>query len=214
MNQLSETSGAVTGGARSRRLRLVIVALGGFAGLGALWLAGLIWFAAGIPRAPAVPTTATDAIVVLTGGAGRLGVGFELLREGRAKKLFVSGVYRGVDVAEILRVSQQSPEALACCIAIGHSAVDTAGNARETARWMADEGFASLRLVTADYHMPRSLAEFRRAMPGVTLIAHPVSSDSIHVDTWWRWPGTASLIASEYTKHLVSTVIGARDGAR
>ena len=94
MNQLSETSGAVTGGARSRGLRLVIVALGGFAGLGALWLAGLIWFAAGIPRAPAEPTTATDAIVVLTGGAGRLGVGFELLREGRAKKLFISGVYR------------------------------------------------------------------------------------------------------------------------
>lgn len=214
MNQLSETSGAVTGGARSRRLRLVIVALGGFAGLGALWLAGLIWFAAGIPRAPAEPTAATDAIVVLTGGAGRLGVGFELLREGRAKKLFVSGVYRGVDVAEILRVSQQEPEALACCIAIGHSAVDTIGNARETARWMADEGFASLRLVTADYHMPRSLAEFRRAMPGVTLIAHPVSSENIHVDAWWRWPGTASLIASEYTKHLVGTVIGAPGGGQ
>lgn len=214
MNQLSETSGAVTGGARSRRLRWVIVALGGFAGFGALWLAGLIWFAAGIPRAPAEPTTATDAIVVLTGGAGRLGVGFELLREGRAKKLFVSGVYRGVDVAEILRVSQQEPEALACCIAIGHNAVDTIGNARETARWMADEGFASLRLVTADYHMPRSLAEFRRAMPGVTLIAHPVSSENIHVDAWWRWPGTASLIASEYTKHLVGTVIGAPGGGQ
>lgn len=214
MNQLSETSGAVTGGARSRRLRWVIVALGGFAGFGALWLAGLIWFAAGIPRAPAEPTAATDAIVVLTGGAGRLGVGFELLREGRAKKLFISGVYRGVDVAEILRVSQQEPEALACCIAIGHNAVDTIGNARETARWMADEGFASLRLVTADYHMPRSLAEFRRAMPGVTLIAHPVSSENIHVDAWWRWPGTASLIASEYTKHLVGTVIGAPGGGQ
>ncbi len=214
MNELSETSDAVAGGARSRRRRLVIAALGGFVGLGALWLAGLIWFAAGIPRAPAEPIAATDAIVVLTGGAGRLGVGFELLHQGRAKKLFVSGVYRGVDVAEILRVSQQTPEALACCIAIGHSAVDTTGNARETARWMADEGFASLRLVTADFHMPRSLAEFHRAMPGVTLIAHPVSSDSVHVDAWWRWPGTASLIASEYTKHLVSTVIGARDGAR
>ena len=214
MNPLSETSGAARCGGRSRGLRLVIVALGGFAGLGALWLAGLIWFAAGIPRVPAEPIAATDAIVVLTGGAGRLSAGFELLREGRAKKLFVSGVYRGVDVAEILRVSQQTPEALACCIAIGHSAVDTAGNARETARWMADEGFASLRLVTADYHMPRSLAEFRRAMPGVTLIAHPVSSDSVHVDAWWRWPGTASLIASEYTKHLVSTVIGAPGGAK
>jgi uncharacterized SAM-binding protein YcdF (DUF218 family) len=213
MNQPSETSDAGTGGARGRRLRWVIAAVGGVAGLGALWLAGLIWFAAEIPRAPAEPIAMTDAIVVLTGGAGRLGAGLALLREGHAKKLFVSGVYRGVDVAEILSVSQQAPEALACCIAIGHSAVDTAGNARETARWMADEGFASLRLVTADYHMPRSLAEFRRAMPGVTLIAHPVSRENVHVDAWWRWPGTASLIASEYTKHLVSTVFGARGGA-
>ena len=213
MNELTEAPEAVTGGARGRRLRLVVAGLGGSAAIAGLWLVGLIWFAAGIPRAPAEPTAATDAIVVLTGGAGRLGTGLELLHEGRAKKLFVSGVYRGVDVAEILRVSQQAPEALACCIAIGHSAVDTAGNARETARWMAAEGFVSLRLVTADYHMPRSLAEFRRAMPGVVLIVHPVSSENVHVDAWWRWPGTASLIASEYTKHLFSMVFGARGGA-
>ena len=214
MNELTEAPEAVTGVARGRRLRMVVAGLGGIAAIAALWLAGLIWFAAGIPRAPAEPTAATDAIVVLTGGAGRLGAGLELLHEGRAKKLFVSGAYRGVDVAEILRISQQAPEALACCIAIGHSAVDTAGNARETARWMAAEGFVSLRLVTADYHMPRSLAEFRRAMPGVVLIAHSVSSENVHVDAWWRWPGTASLIASEYTKHLFSMVFGAPGGTK
>ncbi|MFQ5959524.1 MAG: YdcF family protein, partial [Alphaproteobacteria bacterium] len=171
-----------------------------------LWCAGFVWFSLQIPRQVADPLSQTDAIIVLTGGPARLNTGLELLAQGLARKLFVSGVYRGVDVAAILRLSRQAPEELECCIELGHSAVDTAGNARETARWMAAEGFRTLRLVTASYHMPRSLAEFRRAMPDVELIAHPVFLESVHVDAWWRWPGTASLLASEFNKYIVSAV--------
>jgi uncharacterized SAM-binding protein YcdF (DUF218 family) len=50
--------------------------------------------------------------------------------------------------------------------------------------------------------MPRSLIEFRRAMPGVGLIAHPVFTDNVHIEAWWRWPGTAGLIAREFNKYL------------
>ncbi len=165
-----------------------------------------MWFSQQIPRQVENPGAVTDAIVVLTGGAERLRTGLELLAAERASKLFISGVYSGVDVAEILRVSRRAPEEIACCIELGHSAADTAGNAEETARWMAVEGFRSLRLVTASYHMPRSLAEFRRAMPGVVLVAHPVFTDNVHIEQWWRWPGTARLIASEFTKYLVSVL--------
>ena len=87
---------------------------------------------------------------------------------------------------------------------LGYSAGDTAGNARETAEWMAKEGFASLRLVTANYHMRRSLLEFRRVMPGIALIPHPVFPPNFKGEKWWRWPGTASLILSEYSKYLVA----------
>ncbi len=172
----------------------------------ALWLAGLIWFSQQIAVTVEDPDSVTDAIVVLTGGPGRLGAGLELLAAGKAQKLFVSGVYRGVDLDTILRVSRQSPKELECCIVLGHSAVDTAGNARETAKWMAAEGYRSLRLVTANYHMPRSLAEFRSAMPGATLVAHPIVSANIHVESWWRWPGTTALLAGEFSKYVVSMV--------
>ena len=177
----------------------------GLAVIGAgAWVAGFMWFAETVPRAIDDPETVTDAVVVLTGGSGRLGVGLSLLARKRAKKLFVSGVYQGVDVTELLRVSRQSPRALECCVMLGYSADDTAGNARETAEWMAKEGYASLRLVTANYHMRRSLLEFRRVMPAVTLIPHPVFPPNFKGEEWWRWPGTASLILIEYSKYLVA----------
>ena len=171
-----------------------------------IWIFGLFQFADGIPGSVVDEATRTDAIVVLTGGSRRLGKGLDLLSQGLAENLFVSGVYRGVEVDEILRVFRQAPEALECCVALGHSATDTRSNAHETARWMVLEGFSSLRLVTASYHMPRSLVEFRRVMPDVQLIAHPVFPAHVRLDAWWRWPGTASLLASEYTKYLVATV--------
>ena len=89
-----------------------------------------------------------------------------------------------------------------CCIILGHAADDTVGNAYETAAWINAEGFASLRLVTAAYHMQRAMLEFRRAMPAVLIVPHPVFPDAFKKDQWWRWPGTAHLLATEYTKYL------------
>ena len=172
----------------------------------AVWGAGLVWFAADIPRqAPRVDGT-VDAIVVLTGGSGRLRVGLDLLQAGDGRMLFISGVYRGVDVAELLRLSQAAPAELECCIALGYSADDTRGNADETARWMKEHDFDSLRLVTANYHMRRSLFEFTRAMPAYTIIPHPVPSPNVRLREWWSWPGSARLIAAEYTKYLAAMV--------
>ena len=166
------------------------------------WSAGLVWFAEHIPAGARDDQRDTDAIVVLTGGPARLAAGLELLAAGRARKVFVSGVHRGVDVAELLRAGRQDPARLACCVALGHEAESTEGNALETRAWMAREGFSSLRLVTANYHMPRSLIEFRRALPGAMIGAHPVATDGFRRERWWAWPGTLRLVASEYSKTL------------
>lgn len=176
------------------------------AAVAAAWLTGLIWFAEDVPRAPAEAETATGAVVVLTGGTGRLSVGVRLLARGRARKLFISGVYRGVDVARILRLVKQQGRELECCMVLGHAADNTRGNARETADWIRKEGFTSLRLVTANYHMRRSLLEFRRAMPEVTIIPHPVFPDGFKADQWWRHPGSLRLVVSEYVKYLIALV--------
>lgn len=182
-----------------RRVPLILAAL-----LVVGWAVGLQYFAASLPDTADPATAKTDAIVVLTGGSGRLIEGLDLLKTGLAEKLFVSGVYRGVDVEELLRVTQAGGEPLARKIVLGHDADDTLGNARETAIWLAEEGYSSLRLVTAAYHMPRSLFEFRRALPGVEIVAHPVFPPLVRLDAWWRYPGTMSLVAGEYSKVLMA----------
>jgi uncharacterized SAM-binding protein YcdF (DUF218 family) len=189
---------------RGRRLLLAAVLVVGLllAGL----IAGFFHFAASLPEQVAEPARHTDAIVVLTGGSGRVSTGLRLLERRRADKLFVSGVYKGVDVSELLRVSQQAPGWLTCCVTLGYEAETTYGNAVETAAWVQRNGFGSVRLVTAAYHMPRSLLEFRRRMPKVTIVPHPVFPDHVKQDEWWRWPGSAHLLVGEYGKYLVARV--------
>jgi uncharacterized SAM-binding protein YcdF (DUF218 family) len=174
--------------------------------LAILWLGGLVWFAHNIPDEVADSETVTDAVVVLTGGSLRVQSGLALLAAGKARKLFISGVYHSTDVTALLRTSRQSSEHVACCIVLGHEADNTYGNALETAQWMRQEGFHSLRLVTASYHMPRSLLEFSRVMPEIRIIAHPVFPENVKQDRWWAWPGTASLIVAEYDKYLAALV--------
>lgn len=176
-----------------------------------VWMGGILAFVAMIPLAKSGVDTKTDAIVVLTGGSGRLNAGLTLLSAARAKKLFVSGVYRGVDVQTLLDISRRDPEGLACCIVLGYAAGSTAGNADETAQWLAAEKYASVRLVTASYHMPRSLLEFRHAMPGMTIVPHPVFPPRFKRQQWWRWPGTARLILAEFHKYIGAGMVHAID---
>jgi len=171
-----------------------------------LWFAGLIWFIQELPDAPTDDMTHTDAIVVLTGGAERLAVGLDLLDRDFADTLFISGVYTGVDVGTILALDESAPATLACCIELGHSAQHTIGNAEETAAWMAAGGRKSLRLVTAAYHMPRSLYLFRRLMPDIVIVPHPVFPDGVDLASWWYNWDVFSLLAGEYSKYLVSQV--------
>ena len=170
-----------------------------------LWILGLFQFVNSIPNRVFDNLKYTDAIVVLTGGSLRLGKALDLLSMGVSKQLFISGVYQGVDVRELLKVLKREPRQLENQISIG-IASDTRGNAFETKAWIKNRDIQSLRLVTANYHMPRSLYEFKFVMPNVKLIAHPVFPDKVKRERWWAWPGTASLLISEYNKFLFAWV--------
>jgi uncharacterized SAM-binding protein YcdF (DUF218 family) len=178
---------------------LVLAALGVLL----LWTAGLFRFADSIPKSIKDPASRTDSIIVLTGGSGRLEEGLNLLELNMAKRLFISGVYQGIDVKALFRMFRRNPQDLATRIGIG-TATTTLGNATESADWIPGKGFRSMRLVTAAYHMPRSLLEFRHAMPNVHIVAHPVFPAHVKVDEWWAWRGTAVLIAGEYNKSLLA----------
>lgn len=178
--------------------RDVIGALLRLAALAALaWGLGFLWFVATLP--PAAPVAlATDAVVVLTGGPGRLLRGLEVLDAGSARRMLVSGVAPEVTpatLADILPAAQQS-RARALFIRrvdLGYAAIDTRSNAEETAAWMAHHRFRSLRLVTSAGHMRRAELELvARLPPGIAILA-----DSVPVT-----PQPASL-AREYSKYIL-----------
>ncbi|HYM72204.1 MAG TPA: YdcF family protein [Stellaceae bacterium] len=178
----------------------------GAAALALLWLGGLTWFVQSSLTVTADRTTATDAIVVLTGGRQRLETGLDLLGDGRAQKLFISGVNPRVDRMELLRVAAHLPTPDASRIVLGHAADNTLGNARETAVWMQQEGYSSLRLVTSWYHMRRSLLEFERAMPAASIVAEPVFAARIEPHPWTARLDTALLAVIEYDKYLATLI--------
>jgi uncharacterized SAM-binding protein YcdF (DUF218 family) len=172
------------------------------------WLGGFLAFAAAIPAQVRNPDQPVDAIVVLTGGDVRLAEGFALLDRGLAKKLLISGVSNGVDLPALLETLNgavaPSPAVLECCVTLGYDARSTEGNARESLRWLSQNGFASIRLVTANYHMNRSLLEFRRVMPEIAIIPNPVFPRQVQDPYWFTRPDTVFLLFNEYHKYLVA----------
>jgi uncharacterized SAM-binding protein YcdF (DUF218 family) len=120
----------------------------------------------------------TDAIVVLTGAAGRIDRGLDLLEKGRALRMLISGVARTVRPVELAAQTGRDQELFRCCIDLGRESVDTRSNAEETARWLQHHRFKTVRLVTTDWHMPRASFELsRRAGSGIEIVEDAIPSD-------------------------------------
>lgn len=139
------------------------------------WAFGFIWFAVALPRAATAGPA--EAVVVLTGGDGRITRGLETVRKGWAKQLFVSGVDRDVRSHEFAIEYGVSAKLMACCVVLGFESVDTRSNALEIARWVSKEKIKSIRLVTNDWHMRRAAFELSAALAqDVTVIEDAVTS--------------------------------------
>jgi uncharacterized SAM-binding protein YcdF (DUF218 family) len=176
---------------------LATILIGGFA----LWAIGFAAFA-GYVGAMREPRDAekTDAIIALTGGTNRLARALELLSDGRAKNLLISGVGKEARLDDLVKIWGYRKPLPDCCIDLGFEAENTLGNAREAREWAKRNDVRSLRLVTATYHMPRALFEFRVAMPDVRILSHPVIPEGFQPDdrTFWQ------LCFLEYHKLLMS----------
>ena len=173
-----------------------------------LWLIGFLGFVGFIPRAVKDGEAKTDAIVVLTGGGDRLAEGFRLLDAGLSPRMLITGVAQGVTLQQVVdgmtsdKSVVPSPANLACCVTLGYEAGNTVGNAVETAAWVRDNKVTSVRLVTANYHMKRSQLEFHRALPGITIIPHPVFPREVQDSWWFVSPRILMLLGSEYHKFI------------
>ena len=165
---------------------------------------GFMQFASVVRASPPSPAPRADAIVALTGTHARLQTAVRLLREGRARRLFISGVNPEVRDSELYDVLDiESDSDLAKRIDIGRAAADTLGNASETAEWARRHDYDRIILVTDDYHMPRSAAELKLALPTAKLYAYPVTTRWTEPGRWNHDPDAAARLGAEYVKYLL-----------
>ncbi|MEM1288555.1 MAG: YdcF family protein [Pseudomonadota bacterium] len=149
-----------------------------------------------------------DGMVVVTGGQGRIEAAMHLLESGAAKRLLISGVHQNTNASTLVARTNGDAATFECCVDLDFAALDTAGNAREAAKWLSDNQFSSALVVTSSYHVPRTLAELSALAPQVELIAYPVEpafnqgrsdASSLH-----GWP--IPLLAREYVKLTISQI--------
>jgi uncharacterized SAM-binding protein YcdF (DUF218 family) len=183
-------------------IRVILVLLTVTVGLPLLlWGGGFIVFT-GVISSMTEPREigSTDAIIVLTGGTNRVSRGLELLREKKSQHLLISGVHKDVKLEELLDLWGYKDDPPKCCITLGREAGNTLGNALEARAWVRADDFATIRVITATYHMPRTLLEFRHALPDRTIIPHPVIPEGFGPQDrkFWR------ICFLEYHKLLVS----------
>jgi uncharacterized SAM-binding protein YcdF (DUF218 family) len=172
-----------------------------------LYAAGFVVFVMSLPG-PMPHMQPAQGIVALTGGDERLAAAVSLLENREGQRLLISGVHPSTTKEELKRLAHGGAR-FDCCADLGYSAANTRGNAEEAARWAHAHRFRSLIVVTARYHMPRSLTEFQAAMPDVALEAYPIEPQDIDLGAWWHDVRALHVLHGEYVKYLASTVMNA-----
>lgn len=165
-----------------------------------VWGVGWLWFATTIAMTePNQDDTHTQAIIVLTGGNGRINEGLDLLTQKAAPKIFISGVHKDVTKKHILKNWKNPSSTKPCCISLGYKSTDTISNAIEVKEWVIENNISSFILVTSSYHMPRAFMEIERLLPNKKIIKHPVFSNDFEA-----WKGRFwELTFSEYNKTIL-----------
>lgn len=143
-----------------------------------------------------------EAIIVLTGGKSRLETALELLIENRGQRLLISGVHPSTKPQALQRITKTDPKLFACCIDLDRSALNTIGNALESAKWIKEHGYKRIFIVTNNYHIPRSLLELSRQIENVELIPYPVINSDLKNNNWIHQGDTLRVLFTEYIKYI------------
>ena len=161
--------------------------------LAILYVLGFAFFAVTLGGPAPDDGAKVDAIVVITGGKGRIEHAAKLLADGKGKRLLIAGADPSVRKADLVHRLGGKRRLFECCVDLGSESVDTRSNAEEAKRWMERRKFHSLRLVTSDWHMRRARYEFNRQFDDGTKIV----PDAVKTE-----PSFATLFA-EYNKYVL-----------
>jgi uncharacterized SAM-binding protein YcdF (DUF218 family) len=161
-----------------------------------LYALGFILFSVTLGRPARADAARTDAVVVITGGPGRIEHGMDVLARKQAGRMLIAGADPAVTKDDLSRRLGGRGKLIRCCVDLGSESVDTRSNAEEAQRWLARRNFRSLRLVTNDYHMRRARYDFDRVLGD----RYTITNDAVRSE-----PSFTTLFA-EYNKYLLRRV--------
>ncbi|WP_274627646.1 YdcF family protein [Arvimicrobium flavum] len=179
-------------------------------------LAGVAVFAAGFGlfadyvsslATPSDPGTA-DAVIVVTGGKSRLEAAVGLLKSGKGERLLISGVHPNANLDDLRAATGGDKSLFKCCVDVDYAALDTIGNAQESAKWLKDHAYASAILVTNNYHMPRTMLEMKRVVGAIDFVPYPVVNKGVGSGSWLTSREVLRVLFTEYTKYLAALARG------
>lgn len=142
-----------------------------------------------------------DAIVVLTGGKGRVEEGIRLYRENRSPALFLIGVDPAVRKGELFkeRVGERGGDQ----VYLDKVSRNTLENAIQARELIVNKNVRSIMLITSRYHMKRSILIFQNLLPkNVAIYPHPVDSKNLK-EEWWNHKGSFRLLMGEFYKYCL-----------
>jgi uncharacterized SAM-binding protein YcdF (DUF218 family) len=143
----------------------------------------------------------TDAIVVLTGGRGRIEEGVRLYRGEKARWLFLIGVDPSVQKRDLLKGGDGEWDGEGVILEkISRNTLENAFYCRDL---IIKKDIRSIRLITSRYHMKRAILIFRNLLPKyVAIYPHPVDSKNLK-EKWWNDGGSFRLLFAEFYKYCL-----------
>jgi uncharacterized SAM-binding protein YcdF (DUF218 family) len=146
-------------------------------------------------------TQKADAIVVLTGGKGRVEEGIRLFRAHRAEFLIFVGVDPSVRKSDLYRSMPGDPPA--DNVILEKSSRNTLENSIFGRDVIVRSGVNSVLLITSRYHLKRASILFRNSLPkNITIIPYPVDSVNLK-ESWWNHGGSFQLLFREFYKYCM-----------
>lgn len=123
-----------------------------------------------------------DCAVVLTGGAGRVREGFDLLANQNIKKLIISGVNPNSRLREIMPAWSFYGNLREDDVVLERHSQTTYGNAQQSLSIVEALRCRDIILVTSRLHMHRSFKTFRGTYPeNIAIIKHAIVSGRYEV---------------------------------
>ncbi len=143
----------------------------------------------------------TDAIVVLTGGRGRIEEGVRLYRGEKARWLFLIGVDPSVQKRDLFKKGDVDSDGDG--IILEKVSRNTLENAFYSRDLIIKKDIRSIRLITSRYHMKRATLIFRNLLPkDVAIYPQPVDSKNLK-EKWWNDGGSFRLLFTEFYKYCL-----------